>query len=332
MSENSDPDHQTRAALVTGANSGLGFEAAAQLAEMGYGRVTLACRSQEKADAAVASLNERTGTVVFDTLAVDVASTDSAQRAADELVRREVSYDVVLLNAGLVPNDLARTHEGIESCFAASLIGHHILTEALVAAGRVDDATIVLVGSEAANNDLPKMMGMAVYDFALGERSAFGDSPAEAMRNFATATDGPEFDGQRQYSTTKVFSAWWSAAMARRHGTRARFYTVSPGANMGTNADRNATGAFKLLIRVMAKVGRYIGMDQPVEVGAKRYLDVAHGHGGPYHSGRTYTSRPKKMTGPLALRDEAHLTNAKRQDIALAVLDDLAGLDGPTEG
>ena len=37
------------------------------------------------------------------------------------------------------------------------------------------------------------------------------------MRNFATATRGADYNGQRQYATTKVFSSWWSAAMARRH-------------------------------------------------------------------------------------------------------------------
>ena len=57
-----------RTALVTGANSGLGFEAAAQLAEMGYGSVTLATRTQDKADGAAAALRERTGVDVFDTL------------------------------------------------------------------------------------------------------------------------------------------------------------------------------------------------------------------------------------------------------------------------
>ena len=44
--------NHTKSALVTGANSGLGFEAAAQLAEQGYGRVILACRTLEKAEKA----------------------------------------------------------------------------------------------------------------------------------------------------------------------------------------------------------------------------------------------------------------------------------------
>ena len=316
-------EYGNRAALVTGANSGLGFEAAAQLAELGFGSVTLACRTQDKADTAADELRDRTGVDVFDTLVVDVGVIESSRKAAAELVTRGHSFDAVLLNAGMVPSRLDRTVDGIETCFASSLIGHHLITTELLDAELLDDASVVLVGSEAANNDLPKLMGMSVYDFALGDPSEFGATDAEAMKNFATASAGPEFNGQRQYSTTKVFSSWWSAAMGRRHESSTRFYTVSPGANMGTAADRNATGAFKVMIGVMSKVGRYIGMDQPVPVGAKRYLDVALGEGGPYESGRTYTSKPKKMTGPLVQRTPAHLTDEARQDTALAVLEEL---------
>lgn len=316
-------EHDTHTALVTGANSGLGFEAAAQLAELGFGSVTLAARTREKADDAAMQLRDRTGRDVFDTVVVDVGEIESSRKAAAELIGRGRSFDIALLNAGMVPSRLDRTSDGIEVCFASSLVGHHIITTELLDAGLLDDASVVLVGSEAANDDLPKMMGMSVYDFALGEPSEFGATPGEAMKRFATASGGPEFSGQRQYSTTKVFSSWWSAAMARRHGGSTRFYTVSPGANMGTAADRNVTGAFKVMITVMSKVGRYIGMDQPVPVGAKRYLDVALGDGGPYESGRTYTSKPKKMTGPLVERTPAHLVDEARQDTALAVLDEL---------
>lgn len=316
-------EYHNRSALVTGANSGLGLEAAAQLAELGFGSVVLACRTQDKADVAAKELRERVGADVFDTLVVDVAVIESSRKAAAELISRGRSFDVVLLNAGMVPNTLDHTVDGIEVCFASSLVGHHIITTELLGAGLLDDASVVLVGSEAANNDLPNLMGMSVYDFALGEPSEFGGNEAEAMANFAKASRGPAFDGQRQYSTTKVFSAWWSAAMARRHEGSTRFYTVSPGSNMGTAAARNADGMFKVMIAVMSRIGRFIGMDQPVPVGAKRYLDVALGRGGPYESGRTYTSRPKKMTGPLVERTPDHLTNAARQETALAVLDEL---------
>lgn len=318
-------DFSNKTALVTGATSGLGFEASAQLAEMSYGSVTITARTQEKANDAVQALVERTGRDVFDTVVVDVASIESSRKAAADLIGRDRSYDVVLLNAGMVPNELQRTADGLEMCFAASLVGHHILATELLDAGLIEGASVVLVGSEAANNDLPKAMGMSVYDFVLGESSAFGASPAEAMTNFAKAESGPAYNGQRQYASTKAFSAWWSAAMARRHGGSTRFFTVSPGANMGTAAARNVTGPFKIMVAVMGRVGRFIGMDQPVAQGAKRYLDVVHDIDGPYTSGRTYTSRPKKMTGPIVAVDAAHLTDETRQDTALEVLDTLIG-------
>jgi NAD(P)-dependent dehydrogenase (short-subunit alcohol dehydrogenase family) len=321
-------DHSNHTALVTGANSGLGFEAARQLAEAGYGSIVLACRTSDKAEAAREQLQELTGRDPFSTIAVDVAEVESSTHAAQELVQRGNAYDAILLNAGMVPSELSRTSDGIDTCFASSLIGHHLLTTALLDAGLVSpDATVILVGSEAANNDLPKAMGMSVYDFALGEPSQFGDSPREAMENFAKASAGPKYNGSRQYSSTKVFSAWWSAAMARRHDEGVRFYTVSPGANMGTNAGRHAKGAFKVMVAFMGRFGKVLGMDQPVDQGAKRYLDVLHGVDGPYENGRTYTSKPKKMTGPITVCEQDHLLDQDRQDLALVVLDDLSSAD-----
>ncbi|MDH3302054.1 MAG: hypothetical protein OES24_16270 [Acidimicrobiia bacterium] len=225
----------------------------------------------------------------------------------------------------MVPNAVDHTVDGIEVCFASSLVRHHIITTELLGAGLLDDASVVLVGLEAANNDLPRLMGMSVYDFALGEPVGLGGTEAEAMMNFATASRGPEFDGQRQYSTTKVFSAWWSAAMAGRHEGSTRFYTVSPGANMGTAAARNADGLFKVMIAVMSRVGPHIAMDQPVPVGAKRYLDVALGRGGAYESGSHLHVQAEEDDRPARRAHAGHLTNTSRQETALAILTNSSG-------
>ncbi|MBW2405489.1 MAG: SDR family NAD(P)-dependent oxidoreductase, partial [Deltaproteobacteria bacterium] len=100
----SNPINQfsNKTALVTGANSGLGFEAAAQLAEAGYSRVILACRTLDKAEAAKQALAERVGIDPFETLEVDVSSVESANAAGDELIRRGHSIDTLLLNAGMI--------------------------------------------------------------------------------------------------------------------------------------------------------------------------------------------------------------------------------------
>jgi hypothetical protein len=64
-------------------------------------------------------------------------------------------------------------------------------------------------------------------------------------------------------------------------------------------------------------------MNQPIDKGAGRYIDVLHGNDGLDQNGGTYTSRPTKMTGPLVLSAPPHLTDTERQDTAMAVLDKL---------
>ncbi len=321
--------YSNRTALVTGANSGLGFEAAAQLAASGYGRVILACRTLEKAEGARQALVERVGSDPYETVAIDLADIESSNAAAHDLIRRGHRIDALLLNAGLVPGDsMIKTADGLELAFAASIIGHHVLTLRLLEAGLLDGARVVLAGSEAANNDLPAMMGMSVYGFATEPPSQFGDNLHDAMLTFARGERPEAYDGTRYYSTTKVFSAWWSAAMASRFGDRVSVFTVSPGSNMSTNAARNTTGLKRFLFtKVMPAIGPLIGWDQPVAQGAKRYLDVLSGDSETYINGGTYTSAPQKMIGPLHKVVYPHMLNQERQDAAWAVLGELTHID-----
>lgn len=317
-----------KTALVTGANSGLGFEAAAQLAEAGYGRVILACRTLDKAEAAKRALAERTGADPFETLEVDVSSIESARAASDELVRRGNPVDTLLLNAGMVSGEaMNKTVDGLEVAFASSIIGHHVMTLGLLDAGVIPDgARVVIAGSESANNDLPAMMDMQVYDFATDAPREFGDNLRDAMIRFARGVKPEKFNGTRYYATTKVFTSWWSAALARRLGGRIGVFTVSPGSNMSTNAGRNTTGFKKFLFtKFMPAIGPAIGMSQHVSLGAKRYLDVLHGIGGDYVNGKTYASKPKKLTGPLHEMTHDHLLDAERQEAAWSVLNELTG-------
>ena len=317
-----------KTALVTGANSGLGFEAAAQLAEAGYSRVILACRTLEKAEGARQALAERVGSDPFETLEVDVSSVESAKAASDEIERRGWVIDSLLLNAGMVSGDVMnKTADGLEVAFASSVIGHHVLTLRFLDAGVLPDhARVVIAGSEGANNDLPAMMDMKLYDFATDAPQDFGSNLHDAMINFVEGAKPEKFNATRYYATTKVFTSWWTAAMARRFGDRISIFTVSPGANLSTNAARHTTGFKRFLFtKFMPTIGRVIGMDQHVSVGAKRYLDVLHGVGGDYVNGKTYTSKPKKLTGPLHEMTHAHLVDVDRQEVAWSVLGELTG-------
>jgi NAD(P)-dependent dehydrogenase (short-subunit alcohol dehydrogenase family) len=317
-----------KTALVTGANSGLGFESAVQLADAGYGRVILACRTLEKAEAAREKLVERVGRDPFAVLEVDVSSIGSAEAAAAELIRQGQSIDSLLLNAGMVSGDqMNLTDDGYEVAFASSVIGHHVLTLRLLQAGLLPQgARVVLSGSEAANNDLPAMMDMKLYDFSTGEPHEFGESITESMINFARGKMPEQWNPTRYYAQTKAFSAWWAAAMAKRFGDRVSFFTVSPGSSMKTNAGRNMTGFKKFMFtKIMPTIAPFIGMHQPASQAAKRYIDVLHGVGGPYKNGKTYTSKPKKLVGPIAEVQYAHLNDETRAEAAFQVLGNLTG-------
>ena len=85
--------------LITGANSGIGFEASRQIAEKGNTKtVYLACRNEEKAKAAKAHLEEQTGKRdIFEILIVDVMSFASVRSAVQKL---DTPIDCLILNAG----------------------------------------------------------------------------------------------------------------------------------------------------------------------------------------------------------------------------------------
>ena len=126
-------DSGDRTALVTGANSGLGFEASAQLAESGFGRVIITARTEAKAETARQELLARTGRDVFETLLLDNDDLATVEAAASELDERGDKIDVLLLNAGAAPpKSLIMTADGLEGTVASTLVGHHVLVMRLL--------------------------------------------------------------------------------------------------------------------------------------------------------------------------------------------------------
>ena len=226
-------------ALVTGATSGLGFEAAAQLAEDGYAKVTITGRTTERAEQARQKLIERTGKNVFETLVLDLNSTDSVNQAASALVERHERIDALLLNARMVSGSkLVNTVHGIEITFASSLIGHHQLTMALLK-GHVlaPAARIVIAGSEAARGDVPTFKPVDLP--GLADKHRGGDFVAAAKS--VILHDKPvKYAPSSTYASTKLFVAWWAAVLARKLPEGMTVNAVSPGSVPDTGAARNA--------------------------------------------------------------------------------------------
>lgn len=124
------PDQSGRCFIVTGANTGIGFEAAKVLAAKGA-RVLLACRDQARAEAAQARIREATPGADLAFLPLDQADLASVRRAA-ELAAREPRIDVLLNNAGVMFPPLTRTAQGFELQFGVNHLGTFALSALLL--------------------------------------------------------------------------------------------------------------------------------------------------------------------------------------------------------
>ncbi|MCC2308660.1 SDR family NAD(P)-dependent oxidoreductase [Cellulomonas chengniuliangii] len=120
------PDQHGRVAIVTGANTGLGFETARMLAERGA-RVVLAVRDVEKGKQAAARI---TGAVTVQ--ALDLTSLDSIRSAAADLRAEHPRIDLLVNNAGVMHTPRQATADGFELQFGTNHLGHFALTGLLL--------------------------------------------------------------------------------------------------------------------------------------------------------------------------------------------------------
>jgi NAD(P)-dependent dehydrogenase (short-subunit alcohol dehydrogenase family) len=126
------PDQSGRVAIVTGANSGLGFDTAAVLADKGA-HVVLAVRNLDKGNQAADRIKAKSPNAVIAVQELDLTSLDSVRKAADELRSTNPRIDLLINNAGVmyVPTR-ETTQDGFEMQFGTNHLGHFALTGQLL--------------------------------------------------------------------------------------------------------------------------------------------------------------------------------------------------------
>jgi NAD(P)-dependent dehydrogenase (short-subunit alcohol dehydrogenase family) len=213
-------------ALVTGSNSGIGYETARVLALRGA-RVICAARNAEKAQATAASINGDTTTSVF-----DLADFDSIA-AACELLRAEAApIDMLVLNAGIMELPELQQVRGIERQFTVNHLGHFILTRQLLGLVQAAPAgRVVVVSSGQATRNAPDE-GIQ-FDNLSGEG---GYDPGEA------------------YGQSKLANALFSLELAERlRGSTTTSNVLRPGV-IPTNLGRHMPFWKPLLLETVGKV------------------------------------------------------------------------------
>ncbi|MFT6162850.1 MAG: NAD(P)-dependent dehydrogenase (short-subunit alcohol dehydrogenase family) [Myxococcota bacterium] len=120
------PDQQGKTFFITGANTGIGFEAAKAIAAKGA-RVLLGCRSAQKGKDAIERIQSAHPGSEVELVEIDLADLASVERAA-QVVLREPKLDVLVNNAGIMFNPKTLTKDGFESQFGVNHLGHFALT------------------------------------------------------------------------------------------------------------------------------------------------------------------------------------------------------------
>ena len=119
-----------KVAIVTGGNSGIGKETAAELAAMGA-HVIIAARNPAKAAAAIADIERRTPGVAVEHLPLDLASFASVRAFAGAFSERFGQLDVLVNNAGGSLAKRTVTEDGHETQFQVNHLSHYLLTRLL---------------------------------------------------------------------------------------------------------------------------------------------------------------------------------------------------------
>lgn len=140
-----------RTILLTGASAGIGLAAARQLARLGA-RLVLVCRDATRGEQARAAVQLAAPTAPApDLLLADLSVQAEVHRLCDEVLARYPHLDQLINNAGVLPDQLIRTPDGHELCWATNHLAPFILTNRLLplleAAGT--GARVITMASEA---------------------------------------------------------------------------------------------------------------------------------------------------------------------------------------
>ena len=314
--------------LVTGANSGLGLDAARQLAlRDDVGTVFMACRSKDKAEAAMQSLVTSSG-VNADKL-VFVPFDGSASKGEIEASLKSVLpagqvLDGVVLNAGGIGHDTTGKPTGPNNVLPIvqiNLAAHVHMINFLNDNGHFHTtkankkSRVIFAGTEGSRGI--DMIGM--------KSPVFTESTPEYFKGYM---DGSAYANEtynamdKAYPESKGIATLYMAAWAREHAN-VNVFTVSPGGTKGTSfASQEAMPyIMKLIFPIMMMIMTWMGKFHSVEVGAKRYVDAVTGEG-PFAAGDAFAksgafvASTTGVTGPMADQATVFETAKQYADVA----------------
>lgn len=221
-------DMHGKTVVVTGGNSGIGYETALALSTMGA-RVIVTARNADKGRAAVAAINDTVeGPAAVQLVVFDLADLASVRQGAEEILEQAPKLDVLVNNAGLVLTERAETVDGFEATFATNHLGPFLLTNLLLERIAASAPSRVVNVASAAHASARK--GIPFEDL----QSAHG------------------YRGMRVYGESKLANILFTLELSRRfEGKGVTANSLHPGTvRTGYGGDGDARGLLAFGIKI----------------------------------------------------------------------------------
>jgi NAD(P)-dependent dehydrogenase (short-subunit alcohol dehydrogenase family) len=278
------PDQTGRTAVITGANTGLGYETAAALAAKGA-HVVLAVRNLDKGKAAADLISRATPDANVAIQELDLTSLDSIRAAADQLRSNHESIDLLINNAGVMMTPKSTTKDGFELQFGTNHLGHFALTNLLL------DRVLAVPGSRIVT------VSSQGHRFVRGIR--FDDLQWER-----------DYGRIRAYGQSKLANLLFTYELQRRlQGTNAIAAAAHPGGS-NTELGRNTPALVRSVFDVVGPL-----LMQSADMGALPTLRAATDPGvlGGQYYGPDGFGEQRGYPKIVASSEASHDTDAQRR-------------------
>lgn len=209
-------DQSGKTIIVTGANSGIGFETAFALFEKGA-NIILACRDETSAQTAIEYMKAQGGKGTLRLIQLDLSDLNNVNEFAAQISKVYPQIDVLINNAGVANLPATKTKQGFELQFGVNFLGHFALTCKLYGLlNKTDDSRIITVSSNGYQN---------------------------ATIDFHNLKSEKSYEALREYRQSKLANLIFAIELDRRikiRGDKVLSIAAQPGAN-NTNLTRHVS-------------------------------------------------------------------------------------------
>ncbi|KAH6583183.1 hypothetical protein BASA50_000983 [Batrachochytrium salamandrivorans] len=209
------PDLAGRVYIVTGGNSGIGYETCLELSKKGA-HVFMASRSEERAAAAIKLIKETVPSAKVEFLNLQLADLKQVRSAAEAFLAKGYPLDVLVNNAGIMASPFKLSVDGIEEQFATNHMGHFLFTTMLMPA---------LLKVHEVNGSDPSRQPRVVNISSEFHRKV----PLPEGIRFDRINDPADMSVLERYGQSKLCNILFSKGLNKRFGDKVFINSVHPG-------------------------------------------------------------------------------------------------------